>query len=123
MNDPLPTGAFLSIHYLDRPRDFHTWRVYYEDGRVDIFDGKAWWQPRRLTADQVAQVKQALRDCGLLTASDLSGEGIHDAAPITWHWRVEDRRGKLVNAAYPAKTHPAMECAMTLLLDLEDQTE
>lgn len=123
MTDPLPSGAFLSIQYADRRRNFTTWRVYYEDGRVEVYDGQSWWQPARLTAEQISQIKQKLADCGVFTAPDLSAEGIHDTAPITWRWRVDDQQGQLVNAAYPAKSHPAMDCVMDFLLDLEDKSQ
>jgi hypothetical protein len=123
MNNPLPPGAFLSIHYDDRRRNFSTWRVYYEDGHVDIFDGKSWWQPPRLTGDEIAQVKQMLDTCGIFAASNVTGEGIYDTAPITWRWRIDGQQGELVNAAYPAQVHPAMDCVMNFLLELEDKAK
>lgn len=129
MDDPALTppdlsAAYLSIRYEDPPRGFVTWRVYEDDGRVRVFDGHEWYVPCTFTPDEVARAQRALDDCGVTSAADVGAPpGLHDPARVTWRWRVGSRSGTLVNAAHPARDHPAMDCAMDVLLDIEAAAE
>jgi hypothetical protein len=125
-NQPMNTlpkieSAFLSIHYVDRHSKLETWRIYGSDGQAHIYDGKDWRADYRLTPSEITQVQAALETCGVLSAKDISSEGVHDTATLTWEWTLPDgRTGTLQNRAYPAKTHPAMNCVMDMLLDIEE---
>ena len=129
MDDPELTqpdlaAAYLSIRYEDRPRAFVTWRVYDDDGRVRVFDGHEWYVPCTFSPDEVARAQRALDDCGVTSAADIEAPpDLHDAARVTWRWRVGGRSGSLVNDAHPARDHPAMDCAMDVLLELEEAAQ
>ena len=117
---PDPSTGYLSIQYEDPPRGFVTWRVYEHDGRVRVFDGSEWFVPCTFTPADVARAHRALDDCGVTTATDIAPPAdLDDAARVTWRWNLGRRRGTLVNRAHPAQDHPAMDCAMDVLLDLE----
>ena len=126
MDDPALTppdlsAAYLSIQYEDPPRGFVTWRVYEHDGRVRIFDGREWYVPCTFGRDEVARAQRALDDCGVTSAADVdTPPDLHDPARVTWRWSVGGRTGSLVNRAHPAEGHPAMDCAMDVLLGLEE---
>ena len=114
-------SAILSVHYHDPQRDFHTWRLIQPDGAVQIFDGSAWRSAYALTPDDLQRVTQAVHDCGLPQAGPLHAPNVHDAAVYAVAWALPDgSRGEVVNHAYPAVKHPAMECLLDLLLDLEE---
>jgi hypothetical protein len=114
------TRAWLSIQYEDPPRGFVTWRVYEHDGRVRVFDGSEWYVPCTFTPADLARAQRALDECGVTEAKDVAAPpDLQDAARVTWRWDLGDRRGTLVNHAHPAEDHPAMDCAMDVLLDLE----
>ena len=114
-------NAFLTIHYEDSRRKLETWRIYDRNGEVQIYDGTNWRSDYRLKADEIAQVQSALKDCGVLSANAIAAGNVHDAATLIWEWKLPDgKTGRLTNRAYPAVKHPAMECVMTILLDMED---
>jgi hypothetical protein len=114
------SAAYLSIRYEDPPRGVVTWRVYEHDGRVRVFDGKEWYVPCSFTRADVARAQRALDDCGVTSAADIEAPpDLHDPARVTWRWSMGGRTGSLVNRAHPAEGHPAMDCAMDVLLDLE----
>lgn len=120
MTAPDLSGAYLSIRYDDPPRRLVTWRVYERDGRVRVFDGTEWYEPCRFDPDDVAHAQRALEDCGVTTAADIEAPpDLHDPGRVTWRWSIDGRTGSLVNRAHPAEAHPAMDCAMDVLLDLE----
>lgn len=49
-------------------------------------------------------------------------QAVHDATTLIWEWSLADGQvGTLTNRAYPAATHPATDCVMDVLLDLEDK--
>lgn len=115
-------SAILSVHYHDPQRDLHTWRLLQPDGAVQIFDGSAWRSDYRLSSADLARVTQAVHDCGLPQAGALHAPDVHDAAVYAVAWALPDgSRGEVVNHAYPAVKHPAMECLLDLLLDLEEE--
>jgi hypothetical protein len=115
-----PGEGYLSIQYEDPPRGLVTWRVYERDGRVRVFDGGEWYVPCTFTSDEIERARRALVDCGVTTAADIPApDDLQDAARVTWRWDLDGRGGTLVNRAHPAESHPAMDCAMDVLLDLE----
>jgi hypothetical protein len=116
----LPPGSYLASRYLDRRRRFQTRRVYYEDGRVEAFDGRRWWTVCRFSPDQVTQAKVAVRESGLLAAQDLTAEGVFDTAMLTYAWNLEGERGSITNRAYPARQHPAFMALEERLRALEE---
>jgi hypothetical protein len=120
--EALPQGSYLASVYHDRQRRLRTRRVYYEDGRVEAFNGREWWSAGRFTDAQVEQAKAAIRASGLLTAVDLTAAGTHDTAALTYAWRLDSHQGAVTNWAYPARTHPAFvaleECLAALEADM-----
>lgn len=121
MAELLPSGSYLASHYDDRRRQFETRRVYFEDGRVEAYDGQEWWAVCRFSTDQVAQAKAVVRASGLLTATDLTAAGIHDTAALTYAWNLDGQQGSVTNWAYPARTHPAFETLEQQLDELEGE--
>jgi hypothetical protein len=120
LTTPDLSAAYLSIQYEDPPRGVVTWRVYERDGRVRVFDGTEWYVPCTFSPAHVARAQQALDDCGVTSAADIeTPPDLHDPARVTWRWSIGGRGGSLVNRAHPAESHPAMDCAMDVLLDLE----
>ncbi|MBI5880278.1 MAG: hypothetical protein HZB53_21720 [Chloroflexi bacterium] len=118
IDDVLPADAFLATHYHERR--IETRRVYFNDGRVDAYDGAAWWRVCDLTADQVRQAQAAIRASGLLTARDMSAGGVYDTATLTYAWSLDGQAGSVTNYAYPARKHPVFEAldrALDALVD------
>jgi hypothetical protein len=114
-------NAFLTIHYKDSRRKLETWRIYDRNGEVHIFDGENWRTDYSLTADEIKRVQAALKDCNVLNAESISAGNVHDAATLIWEWSLPDgKTGTVTNRAYPAVKHPATECVMSMLLDIED---
>ena len=109
MSDALPAGAYFATHYQDRRRGVETRRVYYDDGRVEAFDGHEWWRVCTFSPEQVQQAKAAVRASGLADGQDLSADGVYDTAALTYRWSVDDAQGSATNYAYPARKHPAFE--------------
>jgi hypothetical protein len=115
-----PEGNYyLASHYQDKRRGFETWRVYYDDGRVEAYDGQAWWTVCRFSESQIDQAKAAIQASGLLSASDLTAANIHDTASLTYTWRWAGQSGSVTNWAYPARTHPVFETLEAQLDSLE----
>jgi hypothetical protein len=107
-DDGPPAGSYLASHYHDPHRRRDVWRVFYEDGRVDAFDGDEWWTVCTFSPDQVARAKEAVRGSGLLEAGDLAAGDVHDAARLTYAWRLDGEPGSVTNSAYPAETQAEM---------------
>jgi hypothetical protein len=121
LTQPQPSEGYLSIQYEDPSRRLVTWRVYENDGRVRVFDGDEWFVACTYSPADIARAQQALIDCGVTTARDITAHpALPDTARVTWRWDFGGRRGRLVNRAFPAQTHQAMDCAMDVLLELED---
>ncbi len=106
-SDEPPEGSYLASRYRDVRRRLETRRVYYEDGRVDAFDGRDWWTVCHFSPDQVVRAKDMIRESGLLTAPDMTAEGFHDTATMTYTWQLDGQHGSVTNRAYPARDHPA----------------
>ena len=115
-NNTLPEGSYLACHYRDANRGEATWSVYFEDGRVEFFDGQDWSLVCRFTEAQVRQAKDAVRESGLREAADLTAEDVYDTAAVTYAWSLDDERGSVTNWVYPAYIHPAFD-ALEIALD------
>ncbi|NWF70963.1 MAG: hypothetical protein HXY40_17905 [Chloroflexi bacterium] len=115
----LPEDAFLSIQYIDPLKRVMTLRVYHTDGRLRIFDSQQWRVACCFSGDELAQIRETLRACGLFTAEDVADSGVSDPALWIWRWRLGEERGAAYNRAYPVRTHAAMECAHERLLQIE----
>jgi hypothetical protein len=100
-----PPGSYLASHYHDPHRKRDVWRVFYEDGRVEAFDGDEWWTVCTFSPDQVARAKEAIGRSGLPAAEDLRADDVHDAARLSYAWRLDGTEGSVTNFAYPAETH------------------
>lgn len=116
MDKMLPKGSYLASHYQDERRQLETRRVYYKDGRVEAYDGREWWTVCRFSKAQVERAKAAIRASGLLTAADLTAQGTHDTATLTYAWRLDNKTGQVTNWVYPARSHP-------VFITLEDQLD
>jgi hypothetical protein len=120
-DNDLPAGSYLASRYHDPRRRLQTRRVYYEDGRVEAFDGREWWTVCHFSPDQVANAKEAIRFSGLNSATDLTAEGFHDTAALTYAWQFDDQHGRVTNWAYPARDLPAFVTLEERLNALEDE--
>jgi hypothetical protein len=115
----LPDGSYFATRYLDPHQQLETRRVFYEDGRVEAFDGREWWMVCHFSADQVNRAKEAIRASGLLAAGDLTAKGVYDTAVLTYGWRLAEEAGRVTNWAYPAYSHPTFEALNARLDALE----
>lgn len=119
---PRDERAYLTREYVDPAGGRQTRRVWTDDGRVAAFDGREWWTVCTLTAAQVARAKAAIRAAGLPTAADLAAPSdLHDAADLTYRWRLDGRTGAVTNHAYPALIHPNFVALEECLNTLEDE--
>lgn len=116
----LPAGAYLAWRYVDAHRAIDRRQVYYDDGRVEAVDNDERWLLCRLAPDQVAAAKAAIADSGLPAAADVTAEGAHDTAPVTYAWRLDGDEGQVTNAGYPAVGHPEIARLDAALADLEE---
>ncbi len=114
-----PRDSYLASHYVDRRRRLETRRVYYDDGRVEAFDGREWWQVCRFSPDQVERARQAVRASGLPGAEDLPAGKAHDTAALTYSWSLDGQAGSVTNGAYPAREHAAFRALEERLDALE----
>jgi len=108
-NHAVPEGSYLVCHYHDAQRGEDTWSVYFEDGRVEFFDGYDWSLVCRFTEEQVRQAKEAIRSSGLSTAADLTADDVFDTAAVTYAWSADGQEGIVTNWGYPAEIHPAFD--------------
>jgi hypothetical protein len=115
----LPDASYLATWYVDPHHQLETRRVFYEDGRVEAFDGQEWWTVCRFSAEQVERAKEAIRGSGLMTATDLVAEGIADTAVLTYAWRLDGQSGRVANRVYPARSHPVLAALDRRLDELE----
>lgn len=113
------SDIYLSTKYTDSHRRLTTERVYYNDGRVRVFDGKEWKLAHCLTQDQVQQLQDAIERCGVMTGEDIPKGDAYDTAVLRWRWNINGKTGELVNYAYPAFKHPAMDCVYAALREIE----
>ena len=104
-----PDGSYLASHFHDPHRRRDVRRVFYEDGRVEAFDGNEWWLVCTFSPEQVERAKAAIRRSGLPEASDIRADGVYDVAQVTYSWRLDGAAGSVTNWAYPARTHPVFE--------------
>lgn len=116
---PLPQDSYLAIYYRDRQRGQETESIYYEDGRVEAFNGQKRWLVCAFSGSQVERAKAAIRSSGLLEAPELNAEGFYDTAGYTYVWNVDGQHGQVSNWAYPARSHPAFDSLERQLNELE----
>lgn len=121
MDKILPAGSYLASYYQDKRRQLETRRVYYEDGRVEAYDGREWWTVCHFSEAQMAQAKAAIRASGLLMASDMTAKGTHDTAALTYAWQLDKQTGQVTNWAYPARSHSAFTALGAQLDTLEEE--
>jgi hypothetical protein len=69
--------------------------------------------------DQVERAKQAIRESGLLRASDVRGPDAYDVAHLTYTWRLNGEAGSVTSWSYPVATVPAFEAVDERLDALE----
>ncbi len=112
---------YLHTRYHDSFRSLTTERIYYTDGRVRVYDGKNWKLAHCLSSEQIEQLQAAIVSCGITTGADIAKGDAHDTAVLTWRWNLNGNSGELVNRAYPAFKHPAMDCAYEILNQIEKQ--
>jgi hypothetical protein len=120
MSDLLPDGAFLSWRYVDARRGIDRRQVYYEDGKVEAVEGSERSELFRFSPEQVGEAKAAIVESGLAEGGDSAGGHVHDAAPITYAWRVAGDEGTVTNAGYPATSHDAIDRLEAALAKLEE---
>ena len=114
---------YLHTRYRDSFRNLTTERIYYADGRVRVYDGKQWKLAHCLSSEQVQRLQDAIVSCGITTGEDIAKGDARDTAVLTWRWNIRGESGELVNRAYPAFKHPAMDCAYEILNQIEKQAK
>lgn len=119
MSDEQTQDVYFSTKYVDSHRKLTTERVYYTDGRVRVYDGKEWKIVHCLSPDQVQQLQFAIESCGVMTGEDIPKGDAYDTAVLRWRWNINGNSGELVNYAYPAFKHPAMDCGYEKLREIE----
>jgi hypothetical protein len=105
----LPLDAYLATCYQDWRNKVVTRRIYYNNGRVEAFDGNAWWTVCRFSPLQTELAKKAIRKSGLAEAENLTAADVYDTAVLAYAWRLDEKEGLVNNFAYPALDHPAFE--------------
>ncbi len=120
--DVLPTTSYLATQYWDRPRNFITRRVYYEDGKVKAYNGKEWWLVCEFSQEQIKKAKALIWDSRLASAKDLKNAHIYDTASLSFAWNLGEETGMITNWCYPAVNHPIMEQLESALDELENET-
>jgi hypothetical protein len=115
--------VYLHTRYHDGFRKLTTERIYYIDGRVRVYTGKEWRLAHWLSAAQIQHLQETLIHCGVTTGENIQNGDAHDTATLSWRWKLNGQSGELVNYAYPAFKHPAMDCAYLVLNDLEKQAQ
>jgi hypothetical protein len=118
--DELPDGAYLAWRYVDSHRRIERAQVYWDDGRVETLEGESVELLCTFDPDQVEAARRAVADSGLPDATDRPRGDTDDAAAITYRWRLGDRQGTLVNAAYPAEQPPEIDRLEARLAELEE---
>ena len=119
MTEEPPDGSYLASRYYDPHRRREVRRVYMDDGRVEAFDGDEWWTVCTFSPDQVERAKQAIRESGLLRASDVRDPDAYDVAHLTYTWRLNGEAGSVTSWSYPVATVPAFEAVDERLDALE----
>ncbi|MQA27861.1 MAG: hypothetical protein GEU94_20925 [Micromonosporaceae bacterium] len=116
----LPVGAYLAWWYVDSHFGVTRSQIYYEDGRVEALEGDERTELCRFTSEQVAAARQAVVSSGLPASADSPADQMHDAAPLTYAWRLGGEEGSVSNVGYPATRHDAIDRLEAALADLEE---
>jgi hypothetical protein len=121
MNE-LPEGVYLRTRYED-PVTGHVRERWYDDsGDVWlVVDGeRSSWA--RLGPEQVAEARRAVE--GIVDVEDVATPpDAHDLAVMTYEWRLGDRTGRVVDAAYPAIVPPELDRLEEALATLEEAAQ
>ena len=118
----LPERAYLATWYQDLRTGINTRRVYWDDGRVEAFDGENWRAVCHLTDEQVDYARKAIAQCGLLSLQNLEARpGIFDTALMVYAWRIGGATGSFANHLYPAVLPEETENLEHTLYDMEAQ--
>lgn len=116
----LPDGAYLGWRYVDARSRIDRRQLYHDDGRVEAIEGDERFELCRFTPEQVAAAKVAIGESGLTSSSDTGLGETHDAAPVTYAWRLESGEGSVTNAGHPATSHEAIDRLDRALAELEE---
>ena len=115
MND----GIYLHTRYVDPRRGEVREREYADDGTVWVtVDGERSVRCR-LDAAAVEAGGRAVVGADLDALDDIDADG-PDRATMSYEWRVGERRGRLVDAAYPAVVPEMVDRLEATLLRLEE---
>jgi hypothetical protein len=115
-------GLYLLTTYVDGRRGERRERHYADNGEVwVVVDGE---RSLRCTFDeaQVCEARRAIEESGLTTTQDTPPSGVHDGATMIYEWRLGQRRGRVVDEAYPAVVPPAFDRLETRLMELETES-
>lgn len=115
----VPEDAYLAWWYVDGRSAVRRSQVFHGDGRVELIEGDGRTTLCTFTPAQVAAAQAAIVDSELAASGDI-GTGVHDAAAVTYWWRVGDSEGQVTNAGYPVTRHDAIERLDAALAELEE---
>ena len=119
----LPAESYLASRYHDKHRGLTTRRIYFNDGRVEAYDGETWWLVCTLNAVQIERLKSAILDLDQDGLDDLvvAARKLHDTAELTYAWALPGYEHQFTNAYYPAHMHPAMVQLEETIFQVEDE--
>ncbi|WP_148572920.1 hypothetical protein [Nocardioides caldifontis] len=115
----LPDGVYLRTRYEDPVTGHVRERLYDAGGEVWlVVDGeRSSWA--HLDPDQVEEARRAVE--GIVDVADVPApEDAHDVARMTYQWRLGDRTGRVVDAAYPSVVPPEIDALEETLASLEE---
>jgi hypothetical protein len=114
-----PEDAYLAWWYVDSRSAVRRSQVFHRDGRVELVEGDRRTTLCTFSPAQVAAAQAAIVDSGLAASDDI-GAGVHDAAVVTYWWRIDDSEGQVTNSGYPLARHDAIERLDRALAELEE---
>jgi len=116
----LPHGFYLGTCYEDARRGEVRERQYADSGEVWlVVNGeRSLWCT--LDPVQVAAARESITASGITEQPDiLAPEDAHDLATMSYEWRLGDRTGRVVDAAYPLAVPEAFDRLEERLAELE----
>ena len=120
-SDQIPPGLYLRTRYEDPLLGEVREREYADSGEVWlVVNGhRSLWAA--LDDQQVASAKAAVESSGLTDQDDVPPlEDAHDLATMTYDWRLGERLGRVVDAAYQAVVPVALDRLEEMLANLEE---
>ncbi len=112
-------GLYLLSTYVDGHRGERRERHYADNGEVWVVVGGERSLRCTFDRDQVSEARRAIEESGLTETENTPPSGVHDAATMTYEWRLGARSGRVVDEAYPAVVPPAFDRLETRLMELE----